>query len=118
MRFAFSFSVLQRVYEKYGGLVLDTHGMTSSGVERKATCQALFKKLHYLTTEVEDLIPQARAGKWHIRGCVQQLLCGMACARRSAGCYSTTAIEGTLRAHIMPFAVHGIKHRAAVGCRH
>jgi len=47
----------QRVYEKYGSLMLNTEGMTSAGIERKATCQALFSKLLYLS-EHESLLDQ------------------------------------------------------------
>lgn len=46
-----------RVYVKYGSLVMNTEGMTAAGVERKATCQALFRKLLFLT-EQEALVRQ------------------------------------------------------------
>jgi hypothetical protein len=45
----------QRIYDKYGTLMLNIDGMTAEGVERKATCQALFRKLLYLT-EHEPLV--------------------------------------------------------------
>lgn len=47
----------QRIYDKYGTLMLNTEGMTAQGVERKATCRALFAKMLYLT-ECEQLLPQ------------------------------------------------------------
>ncbi len=40
---------------RYGTLMLNTEGMTEQGVQRKATCQALFRKLLYLT-EHEPLV--------------------------------------------------------------
>ncbi|KIZ03552.1 hypothetical protein MNEG_4405 [Monoraphidium neglectum] len=39
----------QRIYDKYGTLILSTEGMSASGLQRKATCQALFSKMLYLT---------------------------------------------------------------------
>lgn len=47
----------QRVYSTYGSLMLNPQGLTSSGLERKATSQALFQKLLYLT-ETDALIVQ------------------------------------------------------------
>ena len=41
----------QRIYEKYGNVMLETEGMTKAGIERKATCRALFSKLLYLAGE-------------------------------------------------------------------
>ena len=38
----------QRIYEKYGNVMLDVAGMTKAGIERKATCRALFSKLLFL----------------------------------------------------------------------
>ena len=38
----------QRIYEKYGNVMLETAGMTKAGIERKATCRALFSKILYL----------------------------------------------------------------------
>ena len=38
----------QRVYNKYGTVMLNTAGMTAAGIERKATARALFSKLLYL----------------------------------------------------------------------
>lgn len=38
----------KRIYDKYGNVMLDVKGMTKVGVERKATCRALFSKLLYL----------------------------------------------------------------------
>ena len=37
-----------RIYDKYGNVMLETAGMTKTGIERKATCRALFSKLLYL----------------------------------------------------------------------
>eukprot|EP00210_Caulerpa_lentillifera_P001951 g1872.t1 len=53
----------QRIYEKYGTLMLNTAGMTSAGVERKATCQALFSKILYLTEHEAMLTPESEAAK-------------------------------------------------------
>jgi len=53
----------QRVYEKYGSLMLNTEGMTSAGIERKATCQALFSKLLYLTEHESLLNPESESAK-------------------------------------------------------
>ena len=47
----------QRIYDKYGTMMLNTEGMTAEGVERKATCQALVSKLLYLT-EYQPLVSQ------------------------------------------------------------
>jgi len=44
-----------RIYDKYGTLMLNTEGMTAAGIERKASCQALFRKMLYLT-EYEPLL--------------------------------------------------------------
>ena len=38
----------QRVYERYGNVMLDVKGMTKAGIDRKATCRQLFSKLLYL----------------------------------------------------------------------
>uniref|UniRef100_A0A383V399 Armadillo-like repeats domain-containing protein n=1 Tax=Tetradesmus obliquus TaxID=3088 RepID=A0A383V399_TETOB len=46
-----------RIYDKYGTLMLNVDGFTAEGVERKATCRALFSKLLYLT-EHEPLVAQ------------------------------------------------------------
>lgn len=45
-----------RIYKKYGIVMLETEGMTKGGIERKATCRALFSKLLYLA-ESEELLP-------------------------------------------------------------
>ena len=37
-----------RIYQQYGNVMLEVRGMTKAGVERKATCRALFSKLLYL----------------------------------------------------------------------
>ena len=42
----------KRIYDKYGNVMLDVKGMTKAGVERKATCRALFSKLLYLAGKV------------------------------------------------------------------
>jgi len=47
----------QRIYDKYGTLMLNTEGMTNEGIERKATCQALVRKLLYLT-EYQPLVAE------------------------------------------------------------
>ena len=38
----------QRVYERYGNVMLDIKGMTKAGVDRKAACRQLFSKMLYL----------------------------------------------------------------------
>ncbi|KAG2491532.1 hypothetical protein HYH03_010104 [Edaphochlamys debaryana] len=38
----------QRIYEKYGTLMLNTEGLTLQGAQRKASCTALFRKVLYL----------------------------------------------------------------------
>ena len=38
----------QRIYERYGNVMLEVKGMTKAGIDRKATCRALFSKLLYL----------------------------------------------------------------------
>lgn len=45
----------KRIYDKYGNVMLDVKGMTKAGVERKATCRALFSKLLYLAGKVTAL---------------------------------------------------------------
>lgn len=45
-----------RVHKKYGSVMLDTSGMTSAGIERKATARSLFSKLLYLA-ESEEMLP-------------------------------------------------------------
>lgn len=50
----------QRVYDKYGTLMLNTEGMTLEGVQRKSTCKNLLRKLLYLT-ENAMLLPQQTA---------------------------------------------------------
>lgn len=47
----------KRIYDKYGNVMLEVKGMTKAGVERKATCRALFSKLLYLA-EYDGLLPQ------------------------------------------------------------
>ena len=37
-----------RIYQQYGNVMLEVKGMTKAGIERKATCRALFSKLLYL----------------------------------------------------------------------
>ncbi|KAI8469776.1 MAG: hypothetical protein J3K34DRAFT_469711 [Monoraphidium minutum] len=39
----------QRIYDKYGTLMLSTDGMSAGGLQRKATCRGLFSKMLYLT---------------------------------------------------------------------
>lgn len=48
----------QRIYDQYGTLMLNTDGFTTSGLERKATCKALFQKMLYLT-ECDQLVAQS-----------------------------------------------------------
>ncbi|CAL5220883.1 g2973 [Coccomyxa viridis] len=50
----------QRIYEKYGNVMLETEGMTKAGIERKATCRALFSKLLYLA-ESDKILAQDSA---------------------------------------------------------
>ncbi len=51
-----------RVVKKFGGLLLDTSGMTQAGVERKASARALFAKLQFLTEGDGALVgPEAAA---------------------------------------------------------
>jgi hypothetical protein len=57
----------QRIYEKFGNVMLETEGMTKAGVERKATARSLFSKLQYLTV-VEELMSSEAAGTVDIRG--------------------------------------------------
>lgn len=42
----------QRVYDKYGSLMLNTEGMTLAGMQRKATCTALFRKVGWISLGV------------------------------------------------------------------
>ncbi|GMH34080.1 hypothetical protein BSKO_01914 [Bryopsis sp. KO-2023] len=49
----------QRIYDKYGTLMLNTQGLTGSGIERKATCKALFSKLLYLINYEPLLNPES-----------------------------------------------------------
>lgn len=44
----------KRIYDKYGNVMLEVKGMTKAGVERKATCRALFSKLLYLAGMLRD----------------------------------------------------------------
>ncbi|KAL6773755.1 CGL21 [Auxenochlorella protothecoides x Auxenochlorella symbiontica] len=56
----------QRIYDKYGNVMLDTSGMTGAGIERKATSRALFSKLQYLT-QVEGLLSPEAAKEVDLR---------------------------------------------------
>lgn len=58
----------QRIYDKYGTMMLNTEGFSASGLERKATCKSLFQKMQYLT-EHEPLIKPGTeaAGKVNLR---------------------------------------------------
>ncbi|KAK9812867.1 hypothetical protein WJX72_004910 [[Myrmecia] bisecta] len=47
----------QRIYDKYGNVMLDVEGMTKAGIERKATSRALFSKMLYLS-ECDKLLAQ------------------------------------------------------------
>jgi hypothetical protein len=51
------------VYDKYGGLMLNTAGMTAEGVERKATSHALFQKLLFLAECDAMLAPGTEAAE-------------------------------------------------------
>ena len=42
----------QRVYDRYGNVMLEVQGMTKAGIDRKATCRQLFSKLLYLSGTV------------------------------------------------------------------
>ena len=63
----------QRIYEKYGNVMLETEGMTKAGIERKATCRALFSKLLYLAGEPPAV---------HARG---DIACGVSVELNSRG---------------------------------
>lgn len=41
----------QRVYDRYGNVMLEVQGMTKAGIDRKATARQLFSKLLYLSGE-------------------------------------------------------------------
>ena len=45
----------QRIYDKYGTMMLNTEGFSATGLERKATCKALFQKVLFLS-ECEALV--------------------------------------------------------------
>ena len=38
----------QRIFSKFGNVMLETKGMTKAGIDRKATARTLFSKLLYL----------------------------------------------------------------------
>ncbi|KAL0024509.1 hypothetical protein WJX77_011252 [Trebouxia sp. C0004] len=44
----------KRIYDKYSNIMLEVKGMTKAGVERKATCRALFSNLLYLAGELQS----------------------------------------------------------------
>ena len=46
----------QRIYERYGNVMLEVKGMTKAGIDRKATCRALFSKLLYLQGTAHALL--------------------------------------------------------------
>ena len=46
---------------QYGNVMLDVAGMSKSGIERKATCRALFSKLLFLS-EAEELFLDGQKG--------------------------------------------------------
>ena len=51
-----------RVYDKYGNVMLDTSGMSPAGIERKATSRALFSKLLFLVENEALVSPEEAAG--------------------------------------------------------
>ena len=55
-----------RVYDKYGAVMLDSSGMSASGVERKATARALFSKMQFLV-ECEALLSSDAAAGVNLR---------------------------------------------------
>ena len=54
----------QRIYEKYGNVMLETAGMTKAGIERKATCRALFSKILYLAGQPAEQLPEQCSMCW------------------------------------------------------
>lgn len=56
----------QRIYDKYGNVMLETEGMTQAGIERKATARALFSKMLYMV-EKEELVTPAAAETVNLR---------------------------------------------------
>lgn len=53
----------QRIYEKYGTLIMNTAGMTSEGATRKATGRALFSKLLYISESEQMMSQDSEAAK-------------------------------------------------------
>eukprot|EP01025_Chloroclados_australasicus_P046564 TRINITY_DN5133_c1_g1_i6.p1 TRINITY_DN5133_c1_g1~~TRINITY_DN5133_c1_g1_i6.p1 ORF type:complete len:379 (-),score=31.16 TRINITY_DN5133_c1_g1_i6:212-1348(-) len=47
----------ERIEKKYGNLMLNTEGLSQSGLQRKATCRALFSKMLYLIENESILKP-------------------------------------------------------------
>ncbi|KAK9812144.1 hypothetical protein WJX73_000090 [Symbiochloris irregularis] len=47
----------QRVYDRYGNVMLEVKGLSKAGIDRKATCRQLFSKILYLS-EQELLISE------------------------------------------------------------
>ena len=56
----------ERIFEKYGTVMLDTSGMSPAGVERKATARALFSKMLYLV-ECDDVLGSEERSKVDLR---------------------------------------------------
>ena len=55
-----------RIFEKYGTVMLDTSGLSSAGVERKATARSLFSKMLYLV-EDDDILEEQRRNEVDLR---------------------------------------------------
>jgi hypothetical protein len=56
----------ERIFDKYGTVMLDTSGMSPAGVERKATARALFSKMLYLV-ECDDVLGSEERSKVDLR---------------------------------------------------
>lgn len=52
----------QRIYDKYGNVMMDVAGLSKAGVDRKATCRALFSKLLYLAGTSLPTLPGGICG--------------------------------------------------------
>ncbi|KAK9819193.1 hypothetical protein WJX74_001239 [Apatococcus lobatus] len=55
-----------RIFAKFGNVMLETKGMTKAGIDRKATARTLFSKLLFLA-EMEELLPQDSEAAQSIR---------------------------------------------------
>ena len=72
----------QRIYDKYGTMMLNTEGFSATGLERKATCKALFQKVLYLA-EHEALV---KAGSEAANKVNLRTVRGMPCKQGSKSC--------------------------------